>query len=625
VNLRNLIAAASVAIALTWAGTSLAATYYVSPAGSPTNPGSSAAPWNLSKANSTLQPGDVAILQPGNYGTATIAPARSGLSYATPITYRGNIARPTDAQVAGVTFTRFIHVQGLQVNSQLVFTTANNWADYIVGNSGAVDFTLGGDDCSVAHSSFTGSKVRFAGGPDTSPTAATVNRDTLYDCSFNLFMNDYGPAILQGTTDGLALLNSRFFVVIGPNGDHGTFKNYGGKRSMIRDCYFDFTNQRTTACDECGMGYFRDYATQNVFLRDTLLFRSGGGYNELMLTASGSYPGTVTNNRYDSCVWIQEEAPLWGIGAMYWQNGAQGDTVQNCTVIANSCTPIQMSGFSNNTVVRHNTFVQLGTGGSAGNTAPGGAFMWSSPCTVKDNIFYAPNSNSNAWSVDAGVLTNYRGDYNLAYSQAGASGSFKWGVNLTTLGTTSLACTGSGQECHSFVADPKLVGGTDIFAFDPHLRSGSPAIGRASDGGDLGAYPFGTGGTDQVRPAPIANLAVAWNNDHRVGLTWTSVGDDSLAGRATSYELKISSAPITNANFSAATTISTGLSPQPAGAIEQFAVSGLTASTLYYFAIRAVDDAANVGSVVNSLSVTTLAADAIAPARVLDLAPTSGP
>jgi len=623
VKLHSLITAISAATTLLWAGTAFSATYYVSTTGSSTNPGTIGAPWSLAKANSALAPGDVAILQPGNYGSAKIAPTGRGNSYTQAITYRGNIASPTDAQVAGVTFTRFIHVQGLQVNSQLVFNTSNNWADYCVSNNGAVDFTLGGDDCSVSHSSFTGSRVLFLGAPNTSPTAASVYRDTLYDCSFNLFMDGYGPAISQTTTDGLALLNSRFYVVIGPNGDHGTFKNYGGKRSMIRDCYFDFTNQRTTACDECGLGYFRDYATQNVFLRDTLLFRSGGGYNELMLTASGSYPGTVTNNRYDGLLWIQEEPPQWQIGAMYWQNGAQGDTVQNCTVISASCTPVQMSGFSNNTLVRHNTFVQLGTGGSAGNTTPGGAFLWTGPSTVKDNIFYAPNSGSNAWSVDPGVIANYRGDYNLAYSAAGANGSFKWGSNLTSLGSSSLACTASGQECHSLYANPSLVGGSGIFTFDPHLQSGSPAIGRASDGGDLGAYPFGTGGTDQIRPAPITNLSVAWTNDHRVGLTWTASGDDSLIGRATSYELKLSNAPITNANFTAATTISTGLSPQPAGALESFAVSGLTPSTLYYFAVRAVDDAANAGAVVNSLSVTTLAADAIAPARVVDLTPTS--
>src|SRR5262245_8710441 len=72
VKLRHLTTAISTAAVLLWAGDALAATYYVSPAGSPTNPGSPAAPWPLSKANSALAAGDVVILQPGDYGTTKI-------------------------------------------------------------------------------------------------------------------------------------------------------------------------------------------------------------------------------------------------------------------------------------------------------------------------------------------------------------------------------------------------------------------------------------------------------------------------------------------------------------------------------------------------------------------------
>lgn len=55
------------------------------------------------------------------------------------------------------------------------------------------------------------------------------------------------------------------------------------------------------------------------------------------------------------------------------------------------------------------------------------------------------------------------------------------------------------------------------------------------------------------------------------------------------------------------------------GAGEQFVVSGLIPGTLYSFAIRAIDDWVSAASVNNNVSVTTLASDAIPPARVVDL------
>jgi len=63
-----------------------AADYYVSPAGTTTNPGTMAQPWSLAKANTTLKAGDTAYLLAGTYGTG-ISPSNSG-SAGNPITYR---------------------------------------------------------------------------------------------------------------------------------------------------------------------------------------------------------------------------------------------------------------------------------------------------------------------------------------------------------------------------------------------------------------------------------------------------------------------------------------------------------------------------------------------------------
>lgn len=96
-----------------------------------------------------------------------------------------------------------------------------------------------------------------------------------------------------------------------------------------------------------------------------------------------------------------------------------------------------------------------------------------------------------------------------------------------------------------------------------------------------------------VAPVHAATEAVS------VTLQWTATGDDSTRGRATSYDLRRSSVPITELNFNTATQI-TGLpAPQAAGAVESYVVSGLTSGVQYYFALRTKDDAGNVSKISN--------------------------
>lgn len=91
-------------------------------------------------------------------------------------------------------------------------------------------------------------------------------------------------------------------------------------------------------------------------------------------------------------------------------------------------------------------------------------------------------------------------------------------------------------------------------------------------------------------------------------ITWTAPGDDSLTGRATSYDLRYSSQPLTAANFLSAQRL-TGL-PLPAIArtLQSFVVTGLADGTTWYLALRTVDDAGNwslISNVIEHSSVTT--------------------
>jgi parallel beta-helix repeat protein len=98
-----------------------AATYYVSPSGSDTNPGTSAAPWgSLQKAAEAMVPGDTALIADGEYDGGVIQ-ARPGESGA-PITFRalnpgGAIVRgdrSSEADAFAVTASHIV-IDGLTV------------------------------------------------------------------------------------------------------------------------------------------------------------------------------------------------------------------------------------------------------------------------------------------------------------------------------------------------------------------------------------------------------------------------------------------------------------------------------------------------------------------------------
>jgi hypothetical protein len=77
-----------------------------------------------------------------------------------------------------------------------------------------------------------------------------------------------------------------------------------------------------------------------------------------------------------------------------------------------------------------------------------------------------------------------------------------------------------------------------------------------------------------------------------ITLHWTAPGDDSLTGRAATYDLRYSAVAITAANFSSGTQVPTN-QPLLAGSKETYTASGLLMNTWYYFALRTADKAGN--------------------------------
>jgi len=97
-----------------------------------------------------------------------------------------------------------------------------------------------------------------------------------------------------------------------------------------------------------------------------------------------------------------------------------------------------------------------------------------------------------------------------------------------------------------------------------------------------------------------------------ITLTWTAPGDDATTGRATSYDLRRSTATITEQNFALATRVTGVPAPLPAGSTESYTVNGLIPDTTYHFAIKTADEAGNISSISNVV-VEKTAANACVP------------
>ncbi|MDG0792539.1 discoidin domain-containing protein [Cohnella ginsengisoli] len=81
---------------------------------------------------------------------------------------------------------------------------------------------------------------------------------------------------------------------------------------------------------------------------------------------------------------------------------------------------------------------------------------------------------------------------------------------------------------------------------------------------------------DSVPPAAVTNLAVTRTTWKTVDLSWTAPGDNGNVGKASAYEFRRSTSPITAANWANATVVTGAPVPLTAGTIQSFTVSGLT-------------------------------------------------
>jgi hypothetical protein len=123
--------------------------------------------------------------------------------------------------------------------------------------------------------------------------------------------------------------------------------------------------------------------------------------------------------------------------------------------------------------------------------------------------------------------------------------------------------------------------------------------------------------SDTIPPGMIGDLRVIGSAEGSLTFAWTAVGDDSSAGSARTYDFRYSLDSADIGRWTTATQATTG-TPKAAGEPESLTVVRLRPASLYYFAVKAIDDEGNPGAPSPMLSATTT--PAVPPARIDDLA-----
>jgi fibronectin type 3 domain-containing protein len=114
-----------------------------------------------------------------------------------------------------------------------------------------------------------------------------------------------------------------------------------------------------------------------------------------------------------------------------------------------------------------------------------------------------------------------------------------------------------------------------------------------------------TPATDPTPPSAITDLQAVSPNIRSVQLTWTAPGNDGNVGKATGYDVRYSTSPITEANWASATQAEDELAQKDSGLAMKYQANQLGTNTTYYFAVKTVDDAGNYSALSNVVSATT--------------------
>ena len=200
--------------------------------------------------------------------------------------------------------------------------------------------------------------------------------------------------------------------------------------------------------------------------------------------------------------------------------------------------------------------------------------------------------------LEAHHTANSEGDdFEFAYSTDDSNY-----INMESCKVTKTTDDGTYQ---TYELPTDLSGTVYIRVLDTDQTAGNKALDTISIDHIFIRSVLGASEPDTTPPAAVTDLAASDPTSSSITLTWTAPGDDGSTGTAASYDIRYSTATITDANWGSATQCAGEPAPQPAGSSESFTVTGLNANTMYYFALKTSDEVPNESPLSNVASNTT--------------------
>ncbi len=124
-----------------------------------------------------------------------------------------------------------------------------------------------------------------------------------------------------------------------------------------------------------------------------------------------------------------------------------------------------------------------------------------------------------------------------------------------------------------------------------------------------------------MAPVSVDNLTVSSRELHSLTLSWRApIDDNGTDNAAAAYDVRYSTFPIDESNWASATQVTANVPvPGTPSTLESLEVQGLAANTVYYFAIKSIDQANNISAISNCAMGQTYAEESVAPADASDL------
>lgn len=129
---------------------------------------------------------------------------------------------------------------------------------------------------------------------------------------------------------------------------------------------------------------------------------------------------------------------------------------------------------------------------------------------------------------------------------------------------------------------------------------------------------------DTTPPNSVTNLAASGVTTTSATVSWSAPSDLPGGGTVASYDIRYSTAPITELTFASATAVTGEPAPASPGTNQTYIVAGLNSGTRYYVALKSQDAQANVSLISNVITFTTQALADATPPTLSITSPTNG-